>query len=155
MQRLRSRGWMCPLFSFFVSLQAREDPLAAPSPVPTCPPGFALGDLQGSKLVHPLAAPASLKAPPFHVCALAGRGCAPKMMRLKSSRCCHRPYPLWSLGRTPPACRALSKWGPPLGSQGIRSLGGDRQAKGGELGGEWMYLESSTPRQTVPVASRQ
>ena len=57
MQRLRSRGGLCPLFSLFVSLQASEDPRAAPSSAPTSHPGFALGDLQGSKL-----APASLKS---------------------------------------------------------------------------------------------
>lgn len=38
-------------------------------------------------------------------------------------------HPPWSPGRNPPAHRALSMWGPPLGSQGVRSLGGDGPGK--------------------------
>ena len=118
-------GGRVPL-SLSLSVQAHEDPLAGPSPVPTSQPGFALGALQGSKLTGPPApeAPASLKGPSI-VCAPAGRACPPQTMRLKSSRCCHQLCPPWSPGQTPPAHRALSKWGPPPGSQGVRGLGED------------------------------
>lgn len=141
MQRLRSGGRLCPLFSLSVSLQTART-LGQHHPLPPPPTQDLLWVICRAPSWLP-ACGSCLPEVPFHVCILAGRGCLPKMMRLKSSRCCHQLHPLWSPGRTPPAHRALSKWGPPLGSQGVRSLGWDGQAKGGELRRAWMFLEHS------------